>query len=346
MPRTKKTPIKKTLEFKYLKANRGKCLKNLIEAKRILSLLASSKITRDEALRLLQHLSIYLTNTQSRITTPSIPIERFLNQLKIHLLIAQMNFSNIRDLVQTINRMMFNIETFDGMSRSVFELLQHCSMIESFISKIDSTFGMIRMIVEQIPSELRESLVSSITIFRKTFDQFVNEFSSNKERIMKFLNSAKEHIEAMIRSSEITSILESKIQEVSSSLSTASSHQYCIASVLLSFQSQLTINQTNKTHLMESLKCIIEEYIQTQSECPMTVTQIDSILRVMSSISPQFELYHHSDSSTTVRTYEQNLFDSRMKKGHAMIANYNMQGLRKVCAYLDVLLKCCYDRLP
>jgi hypothetical protein len=231
------------------------------------------------------------------------------------------------------------------MSCSVFELLQHCSTIESFISKIDSTFGMIRMILEQIPSELRESLVSSIIIFRKTFDQFVNEFASKKEGIMKFLNSAKEHIEAMIRSSEITSILESKIQEVRSSLSTASSHQYCIASVLLSFQSQLTINQTNKTHLMESLKCIIEEYIQTQSACPMTVTQIDSILRAMSSISPQFELYHHSDSSPTVRTYEQNLFDSRMKKGLNMIANHNMQGLHKVCAYLDVLLNHCYDRL-
>jgi hypothetical protein len=244
--------------------------------------------------------------------------------------------------------MVFNIETFDGMSCSVFELLQHCSTIESFISKIDSTFGMIRMILEQIPPESRQILVSSITIFRKTFDQFVNEFASKKEGIMKFLNSAKEHIEAMIRSSEITSILESKIQEVRSSLSTASSHQYCIASVLLSFQSQLTINQTNKTHLMESLKCIIEEYVRTQSERQIefpTVTQIDSILRAMSSISPQFELYHHSDSSPTVRTYEQNLFDSRMKKGLNMIANHNMQGLHKVCAYLDVLLNHCYDRL-
>ena len=169
-----------------------------------------------------------------------------------------------------------------------------------------------------------------------------------------FLNSAKEHIEAMIRSSEITSILESKIQEVSSSLSTASSHQYCIASVLLSFQSQLTINQTNKTHLMESLKCIIEEYIQTQSarqiECPMTVSEIDSILCVMSSISPQFELDHQSKSSPTARTYEQNLFNSRMKKGldmiHAMIANQNTQGVRKVCAYLYILLKHCDKHLP
>ena len=353
MPRIKKTPIKNTLEFKYLKINRGECLKNLIEAKRILSLLASSKITRDEALRLLQHLSIYLTNTQSRITTPSIPIERFLNQLKIHLIIAQMNFSNIRTLVQAINVMAFNIETFDGMSRSVFELLQHCSMIESFISKIESTFGMIRMILEQIPPESRQILVSSITIFRKTFDQFVNEFASKKEGIMKFLNSAKEHIELMIRHSESASSLESKIQDVGSSLSTALSHQRCIASVLLSIQTKLTLNQSNKTHLMESLKCIIEEYIRTQSERQIefpTTTQIDSILRVMSSISPRFELYHQSDSSPTVRTYEQNLFDERMKKGldiiHAMIANHNTQGLRKVCAYLNVLLKRCYENLP
>ena len=349
MPSIKKTPIKNTLESLISKAKRVACLGNLFEAKKILTRLASSKITRDEALRLLQNLSIYLKNTHSRITTPSIPIERFLNQLKIHLLIAQMNFSNIRTCVQAINGMVFNIETFDGMSRSVFELLQHCSMIESLIAQIESTFGMIRMILEQIPPESRQRLVSSITFFRKTFDQFVNEFSSKKEEIMKFLNSAKEHIELMIRRSETTSILELKIQEVSSSLSTASSHQYCIASVLLSFQSQLTINQTNKTHLMEYLKCIIQEYVRTQSERQIEfpiVTKIDSILLVMSSISPQFELYHQSKSSPTARTYEQNLFDSRMKKGHAMIANYNMQGVRKVCAYLDVLLKRCYECLP
>jgi hypothetical protein len=39
-----------------------------------------------------------------------------------------------------------------------------------------------------------------------------------------------------------------------------------------------------------------------------------------------------------------------MKKGldiiHAMIANHNTQGLRKVCAYLNVLLKRCYENLP
>jgi len=353
MPRIKKTPIKKTLKSLNLKANRVACLRNLFEAKRILTRLASSKITRDEEFRLLQNLSIYLSNTHSRITTPSIPIERFLNQLKIHLIIAQMNFSNIRTRVQAINVMAFNIETFDGMSRSVFELLQHCSMIEGFITQIESTFGMIRTILEQIPPESRQKLVLSITIFRKTFDQFVNEFSPKKEEIMKFLNSAKEHIELMIRRSETASSLESKIQDVGSSLSTALSHQRCIASVLLGIQTKLTINQTNKTHLMESLKCIIEEYVRTQSERQIefpTTTQIDSILRVMSSISPRFELYHQSDSSPTVRTYEQNLFDERMKKGldiiHAMIANHNTQGLRKVCAYLDVLLNRCYDRLP
>jgi len=350
MPRTKKTPTKKTFKSLNLKANRFACLGNLFEAKRILSRLASSKITLDEALKLLQNLSIYLSNTHSRITTPSIPIERFLNQLKIHLLIAQMNFSNIGTCVQAINVMVFNIETFDGMSRSVFELLQHCSMIEGLITQIESTFGMIRTILEQIPPESRQRLVSSITIFRKTFDQFVNEFASKKEEIMKFLNSAKEHIELMIRHSESASSLESKIQYVGSSLSMALLHQRCIASVLLSFQKKLTVNQTIKTHLMESLKCIIEEYVRTQSERKIefpTTTQIDSILRVMSSISPQFELYHQSDSSPTVRTYEQNLFDSQMKKGldmiHAMITNQNTQGVRKVCAYLDVLLNRCYD---
>jgi len=348
MPRIKKTP--KDLNFKI---NQNKCIRNIIEVKRILFLLASSEITQDEVFQLLQNLSIYLKNTHSRITTPSIPIERFLNQLKIHLIIAQMNFSNIQNCVQAINVMEFNIETFDGMSNSVFELLQHCSMIESLISQIESTFGMIRMILKQILPESRQILISSITIFRKTFDQFVNEFSSKKEEIMKFLNSAKEHIELMSRLSETASSLESKIQDVGSSLSTALSHQRCIAGVLLSFETKLTINQTNQTHLIESLKCLIEEYVRTQSERQIefpTVIQIDSILRVMSSISPQFELYHQSKSSPTARTYEQNLFDERMKKGldmiHAMIANHNIQGLRKVHAYLVVLFKRCYDKSP
>lgn len=352
--RIKKTPTKKTLKSLILKANRIECLRNLFHSKRILTRLASSKITRDEEFQLLQNLSIYLSNTHSRITTPSIPIERFLNQLKIHLLIAQMNFSNIRTCVQAINVMAFNIETFDGMSRSVFELLQHCSMIEGLITQIESTFGMIRTILEQIPPESRRILVSSITIFRKTFDQFVNEFASKKEGIMKFLNSAKEHIELIIRRSESASSLESKINDVSSSLSTALSNKRSnlILSFLRSFQTELTVNQTNKTNLMESLKCIIEQYVRTQSErqIEFPTPDIDSILRVMSSISPQFELYHHSDSSPTVRIYEQNLFDSRMKKGlnmiYAMIANQNTQGVRKVCAYLTVLLKHCYERLP
>jgi hypothetical protein len=354
MPRTKKTSIKNPLELILREANRVACLENLFEAKRILSHLASSKITLDEALKLSGMLSIYLSNTHSRITTPSIPIESFLNQLKIHLLIAQINFSNIGTCVQAINVMVFNIETFDGMSRSVFELLQHCSMIEGLITQIESTFGMIRTILEQIPPESRQRLVSPITIFRKTFDQFVNEFASKKEGIMKFLNSAKEHIELIIRSSETASSLKSKINNVSSSLSTALSikRSNLIVSVLHSFQTKLTVNQTNKTNLMESLKCIIEQYVRTQSErqIEFPTPDIDSILRVMSSISPEFELYHHSDSSPTVRTYEQNLFDSRMKKGldmiHAMIANQNTQGVRKVCAYLTVLLDRCYKHLP
>lgn len=352
--RIKKTPTKKTLKSLILKANRIECLRNLFQAKRILTRLASSKITLDEEFQLLQNLSIYLSNTHSRITTPSIPIERFLNQLKIHLLIAQLNFSNIGTFVQAINVMVFNIETFDGMSRSVFELLQHCSMIEGLITQIESTFGMIRTILEQIPPESRRILVSPITFFRKTFDQFVNEFASKKEGIMKFLNSAKEHIELIIRRSESASSLESKINDVSSSLSIALSNKRSnlILSFLRSFQTELTVNQTNKTNLMESLKCIIEEYVRTQSErqIEFPTPDIDSILRVMSSISPQFEVYHHSDSSPTVRTYEQNLFDSRMKKGlnmiHAMIANQNTQGVRKVCAYLTVLLDRCYKHLP
>ena len=357
MPRTKKIPQKRTIRSVNLKKNRGICLGNLIEAKRILSLLSSGKITRNEELRLLGSLSMLLMNTHSRITTPSIPIERFLNQLKIYILIAQMNFSNILVHVEAINSMTFDTSTFDGMSRSAFELLQHCSTIESLITQIESSFGMIRMILEQIPEESCQILVSSITIFRKTFDQFVNEFASKKEEIMKFLNSAKEHIELIIRHSESASSLESKIQDVSSSLSTASSHTMCMESVRSSLQTQHTKNETTIAYLIDSMKRLIEDYVQTQPERQIefpTVndvkTQIDSILRVMSSISPQFELYHHSDSSPTARTHDQNLFDSRMKKGlnmiYTMIVNQNTQGVRKVCAYLTVLLKHCYERLP
>jgi hypothetical protein len=349
MPRAKKTPPNKiTPKSLFSKKKRVECLKNLFEAKIILTRLASLKITRHEEFRLLQNLSIYLLNTHSRITTPSIPIERFLNQLKIHLLIAQMNFSNIGTCVQAINVMEFNIETFDGMSHSAFELLQHCSTIESLITQIESSFGMIRMILEQIPEESRQRLVASIQAFRDTFDQFVNEFASKNEEIMKFLNSAKEHIELMIRNSETASRLELYIQEVAKSRSTASSNQTLMDRFLNGRRNKLTINQTQTALLTDSMKRLIEEYVRTQHErqieCPSL--DIDSILRAMSSISPQFELYRQSDDSPTARTYEQNLFDSRMKKGldmiHAMIANHNTQGLRKVCAYLVVLLKHCY----
>lgn len=347
MPRTKKIP-----KHLKIKIDRDKCFGNQLDVKEILFLLASSNITSDEALRLLGNLSMYLLNTYSRITTPSIPIERFLNQLKIHLIIAQMNFSNIRTCVQAINTMTFNVETFDGMSLSVFELLQHCSMIESLITQIDSTFGMIRMIVEQIIHESCQRLVLSITFFRKTFDQFVNEFVSKKEEIIKFLRSSKLYIESIIRNSDTESSLESKIQNVTISLSTASTHQSCIKKVIRSHQTELTMNQNRKTNLIEFLKCLIEEYVKTRSSRQIkfpNVTQIDAIIHVMSSISPQFELYHQSNSSPTARTYEQNLFDSQMKKGldmiHAMITNHRIKGLRKVCAYLNVLLKHCYERL-
>jgi hypothetical protein len=100
------------------------------------------------------------------------------------------------------------------------------------------------------------------------------------------------------------------------------------------------------------MKNLVEEYVRTQPErqieCPSP--DIDSVLRAMSSISPQFELYRQSDESPIRRTYEQNLFDARMKKGldmiHTMILKQNTQGLRKVCAYLTVLVNRCYKRLP
>jgi hypothetical protein len=263
-----------------------------------------------------------------------------------------MNFSNINIHIGAINTMTFDTSTFDEMSRSVFELLRSCSTIESLITQIESSFGMIRMILEQIPEESRQRLVASIQAFRDTFDHFVNDFSPKKQEILKFLNSAKEHIELMIRHSEKASTLELKINEVAKSLSTASSNQTVIGFNLLSLQTEQFNNETNTALLINSMKRLIEEYVRTQHErqieCP--IPEIDSILREMSRISPQFELYRQSDDSPVRQTYEQNLFDARMKKGldmiHTMILNQNTQGLRKVCAYLIVLLNRCYERLP
>ena len=347
-----KHPQKRTLCSASLKKNRGMCLGNLIEAKRIISLLSSGKINRDKALRRLGSLSMLLMNTHSRITNPLIPIERFLNQLKIHILIVQMNFSNIKIHIQAINLMTFDTSTFDGMSRSAFELLQHCSTIESLITQIESSFGMIRMILEQIPEESRQRLVASIQAFRDTINQFINDFSPKKEEILKFMNSAKENIELMIRLSEKESTLELKIQEVAKSLMTALSNQISMESFRSGCRNKLTINQTQTALLTDLMKKLVEEYVRTQPErqieCPSL--DIDSILRVMSSISPRFELYRQSDESPIRRTYEQNLFDARMKKGldmiHTMILKQNTQGLLKVCAYLTVLVNRCYKRLP
>ena len=357
MTRAKQLPKRITSSSHSLKKNRDTCLGNLIEAKKILSLLSSGKITRDEALRCLGSLSMLLMNTRSRITNPLIPIEPFLNELKIHLIIAQMNFSNILIHIEAINSMMFNTSTFDRMSRSAFELLQHCSMIEGLITQIESSFGMIRMILEQIPQESRQRLVASIQTFRATFNEFVNDFSPKKEEILKFLNSAKEYSESMIRHSEKASTLELKIKTVADSLSTALSNQTCIGNCLLDLQNEQIKNETNMSALTDSMKYLVEEYVRTQSErkieCPTSRDideEITRILCVMSSISPQFELYRQSDESPVRQTYEQNLFDARMKKGldmiHTMILNQNTQGLRKVCAYLTVLLNRCYERLP
>lgn len=352
MTRTKRTPNKRTHCSVNLKTNRGICLRNLIEAKRIISLLSSGKISRDEALRCLGSLSVFLMNTHSRITNPSIPIEHFLNQLKIHLIIAQMNFSNIKNHIEAINAMTFDTSTFDGMSRSSFELLQRCSTIESLITQIESSFGMIRMILEQIPEESRQRLLSSIQAFRDTFDQFVNEFSQKKQELLKFLNSANEHSESMTLDLETASTLEPKIQEVGISLLTASSNKRLIGNRLILLQKEQFENETNMSALTDSMKRLIEEYVRTQPErqieCP--TPDIDSVLRAMSSIPPQFELYRQSDKSPIRRTYEQNLFDTRMEKGldmiNTMILKQNTQGLRKVCAYLTVLLNRCYERLP
>lgn len=357
MTRAKQLPKRITSSSHSLKKNRDTCLGNLIEAKKILSLLSSGKITRDEALRCLGSLSMLLMNTRSRITNPLIPIEPFLNELKIHLIIAQMNFSNILIHIEAINSMIFITATFDEMSRSAFELLQHCSTIESLITQIESSFGMIRMILEQIPQESRQRLVASIQTFRATFNEFVNDFSPKKEEILKFLNSAKEHIELMIRHSKSASTFESKIQAVATSLSTALSNQTCIGNCLLDLQNDQIKNETNASVLRNSMKYLVEEYVQTKHErqikCPTSLDideEITKILRKISQISPQFELYRQSDESPIKRTYEQNLFDARMKKGldmiHTMILNQNTQGIRKVCAYLTVLLNRCYKHLP
>jgi len=352
MPRIKKTFPQQIQSIK----NHNSCFKSLVKANEnfnYLNSLISKTTNSEEVLLLLQNLSIYISNIDSRITTPSIPIENFLNQLKNRLLKVQSEFLKIQDCFQIINAMVFNIETFDVMNNSLIELHQYCLMIERFITQIYLTFEMIHIILKQISHESCHILVSSIEDFQKTFDQFVNEFSSKKEEISKFLNSAKEHIELIICYSESVSSLESKIQEVRNGQSTALSHQYYFANFLLSLQNELRTNITKKKSSMDILKKMIEKYASKQSaiqiECP-TATQIDSILHVMSSISPQFELYRQSDSSPTARTYEQNLFNSRMRKGlnmiNAMIANRNIQGIHKVCTYLGVFLERCKNRLP
>lgn len=355
MTRTKQKPQKRNTEsYQFKKKIRDICIENLINAKRIISLLSSGKMTHDKALRCLGSLSMFLMNTHSRITNPSIPIEPFLNELKIHLIIAQMNFSNIKNNIEVINMMTFDTSTFDKMNRSVFKLLQLCSTIESLITQIESSFGMIRMILEQIPEESCQRLVASIQAFRATFDQFVSYFSPKKQELLKFLNSAKEHIDSMIRHSKKASRLEFKIQEFAKSLLTASSNRAVIRFRLRSLQIKQNKNKTNMSALTDLMKRLIEEYVRTQPErqieCP-TSRDIDEkitrILRVMSSISPQFELYRQSDESPIRRTYEQNLFDARMKKGldmiYTMILMQNIQGLRKVCAYLIVLVNRCYE---
>jgi hypothetical protein len=111
---------------------------------------------------------------------------------------------------------------------------------------------------------------------------------------------------------------------------------------------QLKNIQITKNDLIKSLKLHIKEYLDQklsiQRECPNLILGIFSkILQEISLVSLMNSVSRQSRSSPIRRTCEQNLFDSRMKRGltmvNAMVLNQNTEGLRKVCAYLYVLLR-------
>ena len=360
MTRTKSTQNKRRRFSVNLKKNRGKCLGNLIEAKRIISLLSSGKMTCDEEFQRLGTLSMLLMNIESRINFPSIPIESLLNKLKFDLTVVKHLFLNLIKFAEKLNNPKCDFNTLDDISRFIYNLNEYISTIDNEINKIKLKFKIIDEILEEISDNSDErfalSLSLSIKSFQKMFDTFVGIYLSKKERALHFMNSAKKMIEFLNSIFKIETKLNHNIMVESSPLG-SSSQVYIVNQYLGRLRVQLKEIQSKKNVSIESLKLHIKEYLDLKSsiqrECP-DLSNIPSmfikILQKISLVSLMNLGSRQSQSSPTRRTCEQNLFDSRIKKGltmvNAMILNQNTEGLRKVCAYLTVLLKRCYENLP
>jgi hypothetical protein len=358
MTRTKSTQNKRRPFSVNLKKNRGECLGNLIEAKRIISLLSSGKITKDEEFRLLGTLSMLLMNTHSRITNPLIPIEPLLNELKFDLTVVKNLLLNLIEFAEKMNNPKCDLNTLDDISRFISNLNEYILTIDDEINKIKLKFKIIDAILEEISDNSDERIALSLSIksFQKMFDTFVGIYLSKKERALHFMNSAKKMIEFLNSIFKIETKLNHNIMVESSPLG-SSSQVYIVNQYLGRLRVQLKEIQSKKNVSIESLKLHIKEYLDLKSsiqrECP-DLSNIPSmfikILQKISLVSLMNLGSRQSQSSPTRRTCEQNLFDSRIKKGltmvNAMILNQNTEGLRKVCAYLTVLLKRCYENLP
>jgi hypothetical protein len=359
MTRTKSTQNKRRRFSVNLKKNRGKCLGNLIEAKRIISLLSSGKMTCDEEFQRLGTLSMLLMNIESRINFPSIPIESLLNKLKFDLTVVKHLFLNLIKFAEKLNNPKCDFNTLDDISRFIYNLNEYISTIDNEINKIKLKFKIIDEILEEISDNSDErfalSLSLSIKSFQKMFDTFVGIYLSKKERALHFMNSAKEKIEFLNSIFATETRVNCNIRD-SSQLGSSSQVRIVIQN-LEKLHVQLKKIQNTKNVSIESLKLHIKEYLDLKSsiqqECP-DLSNIPSmfikILQEISLISLMNLVSRQSQSSRTRRTCEQNLFDSRIKKGltmvNACILNQNTEGLRKVCAYLTVLLKRCYENLP
>ena len=185
MTRTKSTQNKRRRFSVNLKKNRGKCLGNLIEAKRIISLLSSGKMTCDEEFQRLGTLSMLLMNIESRINFPSIPIESLLNKLKFDLTVVKHLFLNLIKFAEKLNNPKCDFNTLDDISRFIYNLNEYISTIDNEINKIKLKFKIIDEILEEISDNSDErfalSLSLSIKSFQKMFDTFVGIYLSKKE---------------------------------------------------------------------------------------------------------------------------------------------------------------------
>jgi len=299
-----------------------------------------------------------LMNIESRINIPSIPIEPLLNELKFDLTVVKNLFLNLIKFAEKLNNLECDLNTLDDISRFISNLNGYILMIDNEIKKIKLKFQTIDAILEEISDNSDERIALSLSIksFQKMFDTFIGIYLLKKERALHFMNSAKEKIEFLNSIFKIETKLNHNIMVESSPLG-SSSQVRIVNQYLDKLRVQLKEIQSKKNVSIESLKLHIKEYLDLKSsiqrECP-DLSDIPSmfikILQKISLVSLMNLVSRQSRSSPTRRTCEQNLFDSRIKRGltmvNAMILNQNTEGLRKVCAYLTVLLKRCYKCLP